>query len=51
MKRSEINRLMAEAEVTFATYGYVPPPWASWSVEEWKAHPDQARFCAGHQMG
>ncbi len=51
MLRSEINRLMAEAEALFAHHGYVPPPWAFWSPAEWAAHPQQARFCAAHQMG
>ena len=51
MLRSEINRLMADAEALFAKHGYVPPPWASWSPAEWAAHPEQARFCAAHQMG
>lgn len=51
MLRSEINRLMVQAEATFAAHGYVPPPWAFWSPDDWRAHPEQARFCAAHQMG
>jgi D-lyxose ketol-isomerase len=51
MLRSDINRLMAEAEATFAAHGYAPPPWAFWSPDDWRAHPEQAKFCAEHQMG
>lgn len=51
MLRSEINRLMTAAKALFAQHGYVPPPWASWSPADWAAHPEQARFCAAHQMG
>ncbi len=51
MQRSEINRLMSEAEQTFARHGYVPPPWAFWTPKTWSANPEQARFCAAHQMG
>lgn len=51
MRRSEINRLMIEAEALFARHGYVPPPWAFWSPHDWKAHPAQAAYCQKHQMG
>lgn len=51
MLRSEINRLMADAKALFARHGYLPPPWAFWSPAEWSARPEQARFCATHQMG
>ena len=51
MKRSEINRVMREAEETFRRHGAIPPPWAAWTLDDWRAHPEQARFCAAHQMG
>ena len=51
MRRSEINRIMLEAEETFRRHGTIPPPWAAWSLRDWAAHPEQARFCAAHQMG
>lgn len=51
MLRSEINRLLMEASDLFARHGFVPPPWSFWTPEEWSRHPDQARFCARHQMG
>lgn len=51
MQRSLINRLMREAEASFAAHGFVPPPWAAWSPDEWVRNPDRARFCAARQMG
>ena len=42
---------MVEAEATFRCHGALPPPWAAWGADQWRAHPEQARFCAEHQMG
>lgn len=36
MKRSEINRLIADAETMFARYGFRLPPFAFWSPEEYR---------------
>jgi D-lyxose ketol-isomerase len=27
------------------------PPWARWSIDEWRSRPEQARYGARHQMG
>ena len=35
MKRSEINRYIAEAEAFFATNLFALPPFASWTSEDW----------------
>jgi D-lyxose ketol-isomerase len=51
MRRSEINRLMHEAEALLAAHRVALPPWARWSPEEWRSRPEQARYCARRQMG
>jgi len=35
MKRSEINRSIAEADAFFSKSGFVLPPFAYWTPEEW----------------
>jgi len=51
MRRSEINRLMREADALLEAHRFVPPPWARWSVDEWRSRPEPARYGARHQMG
>ncbi|MCK5152820.1 MAG: D-lyxose/D-mannose family sugar isomerase [Spirochaetales bacterium] len=36
MKRSEINNYIREAEAIFKKNNFLLPPWASWSVADWK---------------
>ncbi|MCK5737421.1 MAG: D-lyxose/D-mannose family sugar isomerase [Spirochaetaceae bacterium] len=36
MKRSEINHYIQEAEKLFKENNFMLPPWANWTVEEWK---------------
>lgn len=36
MKRSEINKYIQEAEEIFKKNNFLLPPWASWSVDDWK---------------
>ncbi len=38
MKRSRINEIMAEAEEMIARYGFVLPPFAWWSADEFRAN-------------
>jgi D-lyxose ketol-isomerase len=38
MKRSRINAIMAEADAMIRHYGFVLPPFARWSPDEFKAH-------------
>lgn len=42
MKRSRINQIMAEADEMIRTYGFVLPPWAYWSPNEFVARKDEA---------
>ncbi|MDA3940428.1 MAG: D-lyxose/D-mannose family sugar isomerase [Spirochaetia bacterium] len=41
MKRSEINNYIKEAEGIFKNNNFFLPPWAAWSIEDWK-HNKQA---------
>ena len=43
MKRSEINAIMAEADRMIAAHGFILPPFARWSPEEFAARKDEAR--------
>lgn len=36
MKRSEINRILINAKAFLAEKQFMLPPWAYWSVEDWK---------------
>ncbi|MBT3359043.1 MAG: D-lyxose/D-mannose family sugar isomerase [Rhodospirillales bacterium] len=51
MKRSEINAAITEAKELFAQCRFRLPPWADWSVEQWKQNPDTAKWCLERQMG
>lgn len=43
MKRSEINAIMAEADAMIRSHGFVLPPFAGWSPDEFKARREEAR--------
>ena len=43
MKRSEINRIIAEAKDSLALHQFKLPPWAYWRVEDWK---DKGQSCS-----
>lgn len=43
MKRSRINAIMAEADDMIRHYGFVLPPFARWSPDEFKAKKDVAK--------
>jgi hypothetical protein len=48
MKRSRINQIMAAAEEMIGHYGFVLPPFANWSPDEFRARRDVAgRVIAG----
>ncbi len=38
MKRSEINRIIADAKKFMSGKCFLLPPWAAWSVADWKEH-------------
>jgi len=43
MKRSTINTIMAEADEMIRKHGFVLPPWAYWTPDEFKARKVEAR--------
>lgn len=48
MKRSCINKCIAEARAFFSDHGFILPPYADWSPEEWKrrgTEADELRIC------
>jgi D-lyxose ketol-isomerase len=51
MQRSEINRLLREADILLEAHCIALPPWTRWSIDEWRSHPEQARYVQRHQMG
>ena len=44
MKRSRINEIMAEADDMIRSYGFVLPPFANWTPDEFKARTDARRI-------
>ena len=51
MKRSEINRYIAEADAFFAEKHFELPPYAHWTPEEWKQRGDDADEVRNMQLG
>ena len=51
MRRSEVNRCLRQAQALIDEYRFALPVWAGWSPEDWRQHPDVARYCHRHQMG
>lgn len=51
MKRSTINDIMAAADDMIRQYGFVLPPFAYWTPEEFKANSEKARRVIDARMG
>ena len=51
MKRSEINRSIAEASAFFAENRFVLPPYADWTVEEWVERGSEANELRTQRLG
>jgi len=51
MKRSEINRIMLDAKEFMAKKYFLLPPWAFWSVEDWKRGKKTAHEIIGNMLG
>lgn len=51
MKRSEINEIMAAADDLITAHGFVLPPFARWSPEEFAARKTQARHVIDARCG
>ena len=51
MKRSRVNRIMAEADAMIRRHGFTLPPFAYWSVEDFRARKDMAARVTAARMG
>lgn len=51
MKRSRINRAIAEAQALAATYRFALPDWATWTLVDHRANAEQSAFLAQRQIG
>ena len=51
MKRSEINKILLDAKAFMAQKQFILPPWAYWSVEDWKANKTDANEVIENMLG
>jgi D-lyxose ketol-isomerase len=51
MKRSEVNRIMRAADDFIRSYGFILPPFAYWSVDEFRKRLGDARTIVDNRMG
>ncbi len=51
MKRSRINTIMAEADDMIRRFGFVLPPFAYWTPDEFRANADRARHVIEARCG
>ncbi|THF84983.1 D-lyxose/D-mannose family sugar isomerase [Deinococcus sp. KSM4-11] len=51
MRRSEINAAQRQATALIEAWRFALPSWATWSPEQWAAHPQVAAYCRARQMG
>ena len=51
MKRSEINTIMSDAKNFLASKQFFLPPWAFWSIAEWKKNQEIAAEVINNRMG
>jgi hypothetical protein len=51
MKRSRINKIMTDAAELIARHGFILPPFANWSPDQFKAQKDRARAVIDARCG
>jgi D-lyxose ketol-isomerase len=51
MKRSEINRIISDAKLFLAERQFHLPPWAYWSVGQWKENSEKASEVIENMLG
>lgn len=51
MKRSEINQILKQAKTFMAEKQFILPPWAYWSVSDWKTNKDNALEITENMLG
>ncbi len=51
MKRSEINQILKQAKTFMAEKQFILPPWAYWSVSDWKTNKENALEITENMLG
>ena len=51
MKRSEINQILQSAKAFMAEKQFILPPWAFWSVEDWKKNRENTTEIIDNMLG
>ena len=51
MKRSEINQILKNAKAFMAEKHFILPPWAYWSIEDWKNNRENASEIIENMLG
>ena len=51
MKRSEINQIMKDAKAFMAEKQFILPPWAYWSLEDWKKNKEDTSEIINNMLG
>jgi hypothetical protein len=51
IKRSDVNRIMQEADAFIRSFGFMLPPFAYWSPEEFKANASKAEAIVSANLG
>jgi len=51
MKRSEINQIIVEAKAFLAEHQFHLPPWAYWSLSDWKKNKEAAAEVMSNMLG
>lgn len=51
MKRSEINQIIVEAKAFLAEHRFHLPPWAYWSLSDWKKNKEAAAEVMTNMLG
>ncbi|MEI7422281.1 MAG: D-lyxose/D-mannose family sugar isomerase [Prolixibacteraceae bacterium] len=51
MKRSEINQILKNAKVFMAERQFILPPWAYWSIADWKENREDASEIIDNMLG
>jgi D-lyxose ketol-isomerase len=51
LKRSDVNRIMREADAFIRSFGYILPPFAYWSPTEFRDRKDEAQAIVNANLG
>ena len=51
MKRSEINQILESAKAFMAKKQFILPPWAYWSIEDWKMNRENTTEIIDNMLG